>query len=647
MSYPVEVQAVVTHFDLSFTLLFVQDQTAGIYVTGKSLPAELKPGDRLAIQGTSMMGLFSPIINAASIQKLGPAELPPAQFLSLGQILSGGWDSQYAEITGVVRAVKSLAGHWKIELADGLNQLKVWTLQTNSQAPDLVGASVRIRGVVGTAFNDRQQLTGFQMYANSLEDISVRNARRHDLFASPVETITNLFSFNPGASGDECRRVQGVVTFAGAGYPTVIQDASGPAVLETARSAKVAVGDRIDAVGFLSPDLRERRLLRVVYRRLEPALPAIPAHVQVTELLRDQCAYELVTTEAWLFARPALNSQGLCLWLQHSNSVFPAWLPGTNVSQELSQLPAGCRLALTGVAALEPTRCDHSAAVHLWLRSPADVKVLARPSGQGGSLGFWILSASLAAAAAGVSCAGVINWRQKRQIQQDEERFFALQTEYQESAVQLRRSHEEHERIAQDLHDDIIQSIYAVGWRLDDCRRLMAKKPEQAESRLEQAIAALNEVIAHVRQVIAGIEPKALNGRELKIALKSLALTAGDHQTQVSIQVDPAAANLLTSQEATHFLNIAKEAMSNSLRHSQAQRAQVALQLISGAVRLEISDDGVGFDPAKPHEGHGLRNMAARARNLGARFDIISCAGQGTRVVIALPEPMPHESTRS
>lgn len=442
--------------------------------------------------------------------------------------------------------------------------------------------------------------------------------------------------------------MQGVVTFAGAGHSLVIQDASGAAVLETTSPAQVAVGDRIDAAGFPFPDLRERRLMQVVCRPLERALPPAPARVQVPELLKGRFAYELVTTEASLFVRPALNSQGLCLWLQHSNAVFPAWLPGTNAPSELSQLPAGCRLSLTGVAAWEPARLkNHPAAVHLWLRSPADLKVLARPVSQGRGLGFWILSASLAAAVAGAIYAGVNNRRQKRQIRQDEERFSALQTEYHESAAQLRRSHEEHERIAQDLHDDIIQSIYAVGWRLDDCRRLLAKKPEQAESRLEQAIAALNEVIAHVRQVIAGIEPKALNGRELKTALKSLALTAGDHQTQVSIQVDPAAANLLTSQEATHFLNIAKEAMSNSLRHSQAQRAQVALQLISGAVCLEISDNGVGFDPAQPHEGHGLRNMAARARNLGARFDIISCAGQGTRVVIALPEPMPHESTRS
>src|SRR5262249_10473117 len=145
----------------------------------------------------------------------------------------------------------------------------------------------------------------------------------------------------------------------------------------------------------------------------------------------------------------------------------------------------------------------------------------------------------------------------------------ALQSEMRQGEQQLRRSMEERDRIGRDLHDDIIQSIYAVGLNLEDCRRVIKQSPQQAEERIGSAINTLNNTIRNVRGFLSGLEPKVLNGREFKTALKSLALTSGDNHP-FQIEVDAAAANSLTSVQATQLLHIAKEAMSNSLRHAQA-----------------------------------------------------------------------------
>ena len=95
-----------------------------------------------------------------------------------------------------------------------------------------------------------------------------------------------------------------------------------------------------------------------------------------------------------------------------------------------------------------------------------------------------------------------------------------------------------------------------------------------------------------------------------------------------------------------HLLQIAREALSNSLRHARARHTFVSLQTQNGGVRLEVRDDGVGFEPqATGDHGHGLRNMTARARELGARSEVLSVPGQGTRVIIEIPGKVMHEPT--
>ena len=84
--------------------------------------------------------------------------------------------------------------------------------------------------------------------------------------------------------------------------------------------------------------------------------------------------------------------------------------------------------------------------------------------------------------------------------------------------------------------------------------------------------------------------------------------------------------------------NIAREAVSNALRHANARRVEIALRSDAETVCLEISDDGAGFDPeAQPPPGIGIKSMTSRTRELGGTLDIRSRLGSGTRVLLRIP----------
>ena len=107
---------------------------------------------------------------------------------------------------------------------------------------------------------------------------------------------------------------------------------------------------------------------------------------------------------------------------------------------------------------------------------------------------------------------------------------------------------------------------------------------------------------------------------------------------QIEVSCDPGAADRLSAAQAVQLANIAREALSNGLRHAKSQRMEIALRSERESVVLEISDDGAGFDPkSPPRRGDGLASMATRAQEMGGTLDIQSSPDRGTRVVVCVP----------
>lgn len=208
-----------------------------------------------------------------------------------------------------------------------------------------------------------------------------------------------------------------------------------------------------------------------------------------------------------------------------------------------------------------------------------------------------------------------------------------------QSEARLRQILNQRERMAQDLHDSTIQSLFAIGLSLERCQRLVSTAHDEVATQLSTAVAGLKAVIRDLRGYILGLESPISNGRALEAALTSLVNDMkNSSQLHCLLDVSPEAAELLTPEQAAQLLPIAREAAGNSLRHAAARTISLTLQLHDGAVRLMVEDDGVGFDAATVHRhGYGLNNMQKRAGSLGGRLEVQSEPGHGTRIECYLP----------
>ena len=208
---------------------------------------------------------------------------------------------------------------------------------------------------------------------------------------------------------------------------------------------------------------------------------------------------------------------------------------------------------------------------------------------------------------------------------------------------------EERERIGMDLHDGIIQSIYAVGLTLEYCNLLLDEDPLVAKGQLGQAIAGLNDVIRDIRNYILDLRPQRFQGKDLPTGLFEL-IRAFRANTLIpaDLQVDLDGDVPLLQTQATGLFHIAQEALANVAKHARARQVSVVLSRDKGYVSLTIRDDGRGFDPARvaTYVGHGMRNMDARAHALGGRLSVESEDGKGTTVKATVPiEPIGGRGT--
>ncbi len=195
---------------------------------------------------------------------------------------------------------------------------------------------------------------------------------------------------------------------------------------------------------------------------------------------------------------------------------------------------------------------------------------------------------------------------------------------------------EERERIAKELHDGVIQSLFAVGMGLQGTA-LMTGSSEQA-GRIEGAVGELDKVIRDLRNYIFGLRPGILADRQLDDALRVLGEEVQARWgAKVVVDVDPELAASLSSR-SHEIVQLTREALSNVVRHANAKHSKVQLVRTGRNAVLVIEDDGSGFDARRSFNGNGLRNMRERASSLGGALKI-SSNGRGTSLRVMFPLP--------
>ena len=216
-----------------------------------------------------------------------------------------------------------------------------------------------------------------------------------------------------------------------------------------------------------------------------------------------------------------------------------------------------------------------------------------------------------------------------------------LEARVEDRTRDLSRVFTEREQLNRDLHDDVLQSLYAVGLRQEAVRSVSQTDAVGLTALVAQTLDQLKLTMKQIRAYIAGPQPTreepASFDKTLPMLVQSMTIGTGP---KFRLDMEPHLAAGLSREQAESILLIVREALSNCLRHAQAREGVVTAQRRNGVLRVEIRDDGVGFDPVAARQGlHGLTNMGARAKAIGADFTITSQPGQGVRIELTLPVP--------
>ncbi len=199
---------------------------------------------------------------------------------------------------------------------------------------------------------------------------------------------------------------------------------------------------------------------------------------------------------------------------------------------------------------------------------------------------------------------------------------------------------EERERIGMDLHDGIIQSIYAVGLTLEHARLLLNEDKQQARKRIDQAVADLNSTIRDIRTYILDLRPRQLHEENLMDGIQRLVTEfRANTQVEVTLRGSHDGLSKLADANAIALFHICQETLANVAKHAHATHVTIVLWTTADRALLEVSDDGRGFDAQKMNLsiGHGISNIQTRAHNVGGDVEITSEPGAGTTILAWVP----------
>lgn len=201
---------------------------------------------------------------------------------------------------------------------------------------------------------------------------------------------------------------------------------------------------------------------------------------------------------------------------------------------------------------------------------------------------------------------------------------------------------EERERIARELHDSVIQELFAVGLSLQAAANQTSSKPDLVRARILDSVDQLDESITTLRQYIFDIRRPIWPGRDLGTELRDLALQlSAPYRADVRVSITGRTEHL-DDELVEDVVQLAREGVSNALRHSGAPAVDVLVIIGTSEMKVEVRDGGAGFDPATVERGMGLDNMIIRAEQAGGSAEVVSRVGRGTTVRAILPVVSNH-----
>ena len=643
---PVHLNAVVTFFTRYFYSCFVQDSTAGVFLTFplNAWPDKLEPGQTVEIVGTTGPGEYAPVVNVERLTVTGHATLPSPKSITYDQLATGAEDSQFVEIGGVVRSLRKFgtSDFYVIEIATGSGRLSAYTEDLPVTQPDeLLDSTVRIRGVCSTMFNHQRQLFAAELMVPRQEDFQIEIPVAPNPIEIPARPIGSLFQFTPQENYGHRVKIAGTVTLFVPGSKLYLQDEQRGVLAETKSTEPLTPGDVVEAVGFPSQGDYTPMLQDAVYHKIKSSTPLAPVTVSTDEALTGNFDSELVQIHARVIDRSWHGDEQFLL-LQDSNVIYQAILEGGDNADNFAQVENGSVVSVTGVCRIEPGSewvpgpGWRAKSFSILMRSPADVAVLQSPPWWTLQKVLWMSGGLAFVALAAFGWVGVL----RRQVV---ERTRQLETESQQRQMAERRREIEQERarVAHDLHDDLGTGLTEVNMLTS-----LVKSPATSGVEKERYLDDLSEtalrMVTSLDEIVWAVNPRndtiaSLASYFASYAQRLLDLASISCGLEIADDLPEQPLDPKVRQEI--FFSF-KEALNNVVRHAHAAQVWLRIWVREGILIVELADDGRGLDAQPGVAGNdGIANMNERMQSIGGTCEIMSDAQQGTTVRFRAPLP--------
>ena len=640
---PVQLRGVVTFFDERLYSHFMQDETAGIYLqfptnTG---PPPLLSGQLVEVTGTCSPGEYAPVVVVERVEAVGSAPLPAAKVATYEQLASGVEDSQFIEITGIVRSARFLSDsqYYLIEIATGGGRLMVYANALPvKQSEEILDSTVRVRGVCSTRFNHRRQLFDIRLMVPRPDDLEIKIPAPPDPFAAAARPIGSLLQFAPQETYGHRVKVVGTVIYFAPGEAIFLQDGEQGVEVQTAQREPLQLGDRVEVLGFVSQGVYTPLLQDAIYRKVSSGRPPEPAKLTADEALKANHDCCLVQVTARVLDR-ALHGSERYLILQDGGFIFHAYVAPSEDERAFAGLENGSRVAVTGVCQIDPGEWEageawRAKAFSIKLRSAADVVLLQAPP-------WWTLQKVLwMALALGFMALAAFTWVAvlRRQVA-ERTRQLEIQIQQRQRAERQREIEQERARVAHDLHDDLGAGLTEVNM-LSSLVKSPATSADEKQRYLDNLTETARRMVTSLDEIVWAVNPRndtigSLASYFGSYAQRLLDLAGVACGLDIAEDLPEQALDPTFRQEIFFAF---KEALTNVVRHARATQVWLRISVREQRLVVEVADNGRGFNLAgRPAGSDGLANMKERLNTLGGACEIVSDAKNGTTVRLTAP----------
>ncbi len=373
---PVQLQGVVTSRNPAIGDMFLQDDTAGVYVAPSVLTQGIVRGDLVQIEGVTDPGTATPLVVPTHVRRVGAAPLPEPLNATAAMLLDTRFDAQRVSVVGVVGEanVSERTAALNLFLHDGPVLLMLFNRGEDELPADLVGARVRVTGIASPIAGADRVIVRARIHVSPQDVFHILSGGRMDLAELPLTRVDQLSE----PAETQLTKIRGTVTATPSSREFYVQDESGGILVRSLMPARHLTGTQIEVLGF--PRREADSLVFSLTDQRTLGQGPLPDAIELTPklLASGQHLHRRVTFEAQVLRlTPTADELATEILLEYGTAVLETAVPPFQAS--LQNLVPGCRVRVTGVLGRQASSdpAAHSRFVHL--TGPDDLLFVAGP----------------------------------------------------------------------------------------------------------------------------------------------------------------------------------------------------------------------------------------------------------------------------